>query len=148
MKVILLRDVRNVGQVGTVCEVADGFARNYLFAHKFAEPATEEKIAQVQAAAAARAAEAQKQAADLDKKVQSLNGKSVTIPARATEKGGLFKAITARDISKALRAEHSLEIPDESIVITDAIKTVGVHSISLESASHKKVPFSVSVSAQ
>lgn len=147
MKVILLRDVRNVGQVGTVCDVADGFARNYLFPHKFAEPATEEKIAQVKANAAARAVEAQKQAEELDTKVQSLNSKGVTIPSRASEKGGLFKAITAKDISKAIRAEHSLEIPEEAIRIAQAIKTVGVHAIALESASHTNVPFSVSVAA-
>ncbi|MCC7500382.1 50S ribosomal protein L9 [Candidatus Nomurabacteria bacterium] len=148
MKVILLKDVRNVGQIGTVCDVADGFARNYLFAHKLAEPATEEKIAQVAAQAEARAEEAKKQAAELDSKVKSLNGKTVTIPARATEKGGLFKAITPRDVAKAIRAEHSLEIPEDSIVIAVAIKTVGVHTIELQNSAHKKVPFSVSVSAQ
>ncbi|MEK7068720.1 MAG: 50S ribosomal protein L9 [Patescibacteria group bacterium] len=137
MKVILLKDVRNVGAHGAVCEVADGFARNYLFTHKLAEPATEEKMAQVVAQAAARAADEKKRAEELDKKVASLNGKTVTLTMRSTPQGGLFKAVAPKDISAALRLEHSLEIPEGNITIAEPIKTVGGHHARLESASHK-----------
>lgn len=146
MKVILLKDVRNVGMHGTIKEVADGFARNYLFAHKLAEPATEEKIAAFNAAAAAREAEARKAAEQLDTKVQSLNGKTVSLAVRATDKGGLFKAVGPADIAKAIRAEHSLEIPEESVVLSQPIKTVGEHALLLQSKSHK-VSFGVVVTA-
>lgn len=137
MKVILLKDVRNVGQRGTVHEVADGYARNYLFAHKMAEAATEERVAQIMAAEAARQAAAKKEAEQLDQKIASLSGKAVTIAARATEKGGLFKAVGAADVAKAIRAEHRLEIPPECITLNEAIKTVGEHQAALKSAGHK-----------
>ena len=146
MKVILLKDVRNVGQVGSVCDVADGYARNFLFARKLAEPATDERIAQVKAQAAAREAEVKKEAEALDKKVASLNSKSVTIASRATEKGGLFKAVAAKDIAQAIRAQHSLEIPEDSIVVTEPIKSTGEHVVRLESATNK-IDFGVVVTA-
>jgi len=144
MKVILLKDVRAVGQKGSVQEVAEGYARNFLLPQKLAELATPEKIKQVAAQVAAREAGRQKEEAQLDKKVQSLNGKKVTLTARATEKGGLFKTIVAADIAKAIRLEHSLEIPEASIAIPQPIKTVGEHTVTLTSRAHK-VPFGVNV---
>lgn len=137
MKVILLKDVRAVGQKGSVQDVAEGYARNFLLPQKLAELATPEKIKQVAAQAAAREAEKAKEEEQLDKKVQSLNGKKVSLQARATEKGGLFKAVTATDIAKQIRLEHSLEIPESSIHISTPVKTLGAHAVTLASRSHK-----------
>lgn len=135
MKVILLKDVRGVGQHGTVQNVADGYAINRLFPQKLAEPATDEKVKQLEAQAAVREAQRQKEEAELDSKVLSLRGKRVALQARATEKGGLFKAVTPADIAKAIRADHSLEIPEGAIVIAEPIKTVGEHHVVLKSKS-------------
>lgn len=137
MKVILLKDVRNLGNVGAIKEVADGYARNFLFAHKLAEPATEEKMAQVAAQAAAREAHVKKEAEQLDAKVASLRGKAVHIAARATEKGGLFKSITPKDIAKAILGEHSLEMSENSLYIAEPIKTIGEHAVSVQSVNQK-----------
>ena len=137
MKVILLKDVRGLGMHGAIKEVADGYARNYLFVHKLAEPATEERVAQLAAEAAAREAEVKKEAEQLDAKVASLRGKTVHVSARATEKGGLFKSITPKDIAKAILGEHALEIPEASILLADPIKTTGEHIVSLQSGAHK-----------
>lgn len=136
MKVILLKDVRRVGQAGEVKSVADGYAINFLFPNKLAEPATDEKIKQVEAGKAAREAEQQKEKEQLDNKVAALRGKKVVIQARATEKGGLFKSITSKDIAKAILAEHSLEIPEENIS-SEPIKTIGEHTVSVSGPSQK-----------
>ena len=136
MKVILLKDVRAVGQKGSVQEVAEGYARNFLLPQKFAVLATPEKIKEVEAQVAAREAERVKEEEQLDKKVQSLNGKKVSLAARATEKGGLFKTIVAADIAKQIRLEHSLEIPESAITFTP-IKTLGEHVVTLASKHHK-----------
>lgn len=137
MKVILLKDVRGVGQHGDVKDVADGYAINKLFPQKLAEVATPDKVAQLEAQAAARAAARQKEEEQLDAKVASLRGKTVSIQARATDKGGLFKSVAVADIAKAIRAEHSLEVPDDAIVITEPIKTLGEHIVQLKGASAK-----------
>lgn len=146
MKVILLKDVRGVGMHGTVHEVSDGYAINALFPRKLAEPATEEKIQQVKAAEAAREANKQKEEEQLDNKVASLRGKQVTLSIRATEKGGLFKAVHEVDIAKAIRAQYSLEVPEAAIKFGSDIKTVGEHKVVLQSK-HQKAELGVVVAA-
>ncbi|MES2203551.1 MAG: 50S ribosomal protein L9 [Patescibacteria group bacterium] len=146
MKVILLKDVRGVGMHGTVKEVADGYAINALFPKKLAEPATEEKIKQIQANIAAREAEVYQKEEQLTSKVVSLRGKKVSIQSRATEKGGLFKTVAAGDIVKAIRAEHNLEIPEEAVHIAASIKTLGEHTIELASKT-QKVDFIIVITA-
>lgn len=137
MKVIFLKDVRRVGQHGEIKNVADGYAANFLFPQKLAEPATEAKIAQFEKQKQEHAAELAKAEEQQDKKVSSLRGKKVTITARATEKGGLFKAITAKDVSKAILGEHSLEIGEDMLHLSDPIKTVGEYKVVIQSKNQK-----------
>jgi large subunit ribosomal protein L9 len=137
MKVIFLKDVARVGRIHEIKDVADGYAANYLFKNKLAEPATGAKIAEIAKRNAEREAELKKQDEVLDKKVQSLRGKQVTIQTRATEKGGLFKAVTTKDIAKAILAEHSLQMPEESIVVANPVKTTGEHHFILQSKNTK-----------
>lgn len=136
MKVIFLKDVKRVGQHGEIKNVADGYAANFLFPNKLAEPATDEKVKQFEAQRALREATHRREEEQQDKKVASLRGKSITISARATEKGGLFKAITTKDITKAILAEHSLEVAEE-MIHAEPIKTVGEHKVSLQSKNQK-----------
>ena len=136
MKVILLKDVRGVGQHGSIQNVSDGLAMNKLFPQKLAEPATDAKIAELEKNKAAREAQIQKQEEQLGNKIKSVHGKKVTIEAKASEKGGLFKALTPRDIAKAILGAHSVEIPEECIH-AEPIKTTGAHMAKLESKAAK-----------
>lgn len=137
MKVVLLKDVRSVGQRHEVKDVADGYAINYLFKNKLAEPATQEKIKSIEAQKEAAAEAMRKEDEILDKKIFSLKGKTISLSAKATEKGGLFKAIAQKDILKAILGEYSLQIPEESIVLASPIKTTGEHKVVLQSKNHK-----------
>jgi large subunit ribosomal protein L9 len=146
MKVILLKDVRGCGQANTVVDVAQGYATNFLLPNKYAVAATEDKVREIEAKKAQLDAAKAKEEEELSGKVKSLGGKSVTIAARATEKGGLFKALGAADISRAIRAEHSLEIPEASID-TEPIKATGEHKVRLHSK-NSKAEMSVVIAAQ
>lgn len=137
MKVILLKDVKGIGQHGEVKTVADGYAVNKLLPMKLAEPATPEKIKKFESMRAEHEAALAKEEEQTSNKLKSINGKKVTITAKATEKGGLFKGIIEKDIAKAILGEHSLEIPVELITIEAPIKTVGEHEVKVESKSQK-----------
>ena len=137
MKVILLKDVRGVGMHGEIKNVADGYAINGLFPKKLAEAATSEKIADVEAKRVAHEAEMQKEAEQLDNKVAALRGKTITISSRATEKGGLFKAVHEKDVAKAILGEHALAIPEDAITFPEPVKTVGEHVVLLKSKNQK-----------
>jgi len=136
MKVILLKDVRGVGQAHEVKNVADGYAVNYLFPHKLAEVATDAKMKELEAKRAAHEALLKKQDEILDKKVNQLGGKTVTIASRATEKGGFFKAIGVKDVARAILSEHALEIPEDAIEAA-SLKSVGEHIVTLRSKNGK-----------
>jgi large subunit ribosomal protein L9 len=139
MKVILLKDVRGCGRAHEIKDVADGYALNFLLPRKAAEIATDEKIKEIEGQAQARTAAKQKEEEQLDAKIASLNGKTIKVEARATEKGGLFKSITETEIAKAIRAEHSLEIPEAAIELAQPIKSVGEYELTLQGSLQKCV---------
>lgn len=137
MKVIMIKDVRGVGRAYEVKNVADGYAINFLFKQKFAEPATPEKVAAIEAKQKAHEAELAKAEEELTKKVQSLRGKRIKIAARATEKGGLFKQISPKDIAHQIVVEHKVAVPETAVLLPEHLKTVGEHSVTLHSKTAK-----------
>lgn len=137
MKVILLKDVRGIGHHGEIKNVADGYAANFLFPHKLAEPATDEKVRQMEAARKAHEEAVRKEETVLDSKISALKGKSISVTARATEKGGLFKSVGPKDIALAIRGQYSLEIPESAIHSAEHIKTVGEHQVTVSSKNVK-----------
>ena len=137
MKVIFLKDVRGIGHTGDIKNVADGYAANFLFPKQLAEPATEAKVKQLESQKEALLAARKQEAEALSAKIKSLMGAQITIAAKATEKGGLFKAIGAKDIAKALLEQHTAEIAEEYIQLAAPIKTVGDQTITISDGSAK-----------
>lgn len=132
MKIILLKDVRGSGRHGEIKEVADGYARNFLLPQGLAETATEEKVRQLEARKREREAALRTEEERLAQEMAALRGKTVTLKARATEKGGLFKSITAADIARALKIQYGADIPAEAVHVQAPIKTVGNHPAVLQ----------------
>lgn len=131
MKVILLQDVENVGKKADIQEVADGYARNFLFPKNLAEPATEAAIKQLaqEKEAAAKQAEADLQATEAT--VAQLDGQEIEIAVKADESGKLFGALTAVKIAKAMK-EKGFEVAKNQIKIKEPIKEVGDYEITIE----------------
>jgi large subunit ribosomal protein L9 len=137
MQVILLKDVRGIGRAHEVKNVADGYAVNFLFKQHLAEPATEEKIQALEAKKAAHEAEVAKIEEELTQKIHSLRGKKITIKARATEKGGLFKQITSKDVAHQIVVQLKIAVPETAVSLPEHLKTVGEHTITIHSKSAK-----------
>ena len=102
MKVILLKDVAKVGQHGTVKEVTDGYALNFLIARGLAIQATPDKIAAYESAQKRETEVREREREALVKSIQSIEGARIEIAVRATEKGGLFKSVVSADVAKAI----------------------------------------------
>lgn len=134
MKIIMLKDMGGVGQRGAVVEVKDGYALNFLIPHGAAEQATADKIKAHEAHQKGELESREKQAATLKAAVESLNGARIVLKARATEKGGLFKSITASDIAQAIADQKNVRIPDEAIELPKPIKELGEHLITIQAA--------------
>lgn len=131
MKVILLQDVKKVGQKGSVVEVKDGYAQNVLLPKKLAVPASAVNIQQHEQDSR-RAGERKAIDVALSRgTLAKLDGKIVTIHAKAGETGTLFVALHERDIAEAIQKESGFSIPESAIVLDAPIKKTGDHPIPL-----------------
>ena len=91
MKVIFKKDVGGVGQRGTVKDVSDGYALNFLIPQGLPEQATADKVAAYNKQTAETAKKSAEKNAELAAKLRALDGKRVVIKARANEKGHRFR---------------------------------------------------------
>jgi large subunit ribosomal protein L9 len=133
MKVILLQTVPKVGKEGSVVNVADGFARNYLFAKGLAILADKNQIAALEKKNARVAAKTAGEKATAEALRERLNGKSVRIAGQVgAAQGKLFGAITAQAIADAVKSQLGEAIDRRQIALIDPIKRLGHFQISLD----------------
>jgi large subunit ribosomal protein L9 len=125
MKVVLTQDVPKVGDLGTIQDVKDGFARNYLIPHGFARIATPGMIKQVeerQDAELRRIAHLEEEMRDL---AGLIDGIRLEIHARVGEQGRLFGSVTAADIAERLSEITGHEIDRRKVELEAPLREVG-----------------------
>jgi large subunit ribosomal protein L9 len=147
MKVILLKDIPKVGKKFEVKEIAEGYARNKLFPHKLAEPATPERVLAYQ----------RKQQADVQKRahehealvaaIEALQTIPISVSAKADERGHLFKKLRASDIERFVFEQTGTRIPEECFGLEEPITTIGEHRI-LVSVDRTKVHVLITITRQ
>ncbi len=129
MKVILQQDVRGQGKKGQLVEVSDGYARNFLLPRKLAVLASSENLNTMKQQEKARKAQEAAEKAQAEETAKKLEGLMVKIPAKAGEGGRLFGAVTGKEISDALSAQHGLTIAKTKLVLEEPIKSCGSYQI-------------------
>ncbi|MCB0411095.1 MAG: 50S ribosomal protein L9 [Bdellovibrionales bacterium] len=125
MKVILQKDVKDLGRVGDLVNVANGYARNFLFPRRLAVEATEKK--QKEWDHLKKVAEVKKKKALSERKelVQKLEGITVKFEKEAGESEKIFGSVTSKDISDQLETQgHSIDKRD---IYLEPIKMLGQH---------------------
>lgn len=139
MKVVMLIDVKKVGSRGTVVEVADGYAMNVLLPQKKAVVATPENLKRVEKEALAAKGKKDMSAMLAQKALEQVDGKTLTIRAKANPSGGLFESVKEKHINEAIEKEFGISLPESAIKLSEPIKKTGVHpvSVSLHNASAK-----------
>ena len=129
MKVILQQDVRGQGKKGQMVEVAEGYGRNYLLPRKLAVEATADAMNTLKLKEKARLAEEAANRAAALETAEALKNCPVKISAKAGVGGKLFGAITAKEVSDALKEQHGMEIPKQKIVLEEPIKAYGSYEL-------------------
>jgi large subunit ribosomal protein L9 len=131
MKVFLREDVKNVGKIGDVVNVSDGYARNFLFPKKLAVEANTKNIKEFEhnkriiQDRAAKIRDASRATAE------KLSALSLTIKAKAGEEEKLFGSVTTMDIAEALKAA-GFEIDKKKISLEEPIKRLGEYSVEVK----------------
>ena len=129
MKVILTQDVRGQGKKGQLIDAAEGYARNFLLPRKLAVLATADAINTMNLKEKARRAEEARQKEAAMAAAEQLKALLVKIPAKAGTGGRLFGAVTTKEISDALKAQHNVDIPKQKLVLDDPIKSFGTYQV-------------------
>ena len=131
MQVILLEKVVNVGNLGDVVKVKDGYARNFLIPQKMARRATESAKAEFEA----KRAELEKAAAEKLSASQAqgdkLNGMTITIAQKAGVDGRLFGSVGNFDIAEALTKQGFAVEKAQVRLPTGPLKTTGEHPVAV-----------------
>ncbi len=144
MQVILLEKVANLGNLGDIVKVKDGFGRNFLVPQGKAKRATEANKAEF----AARRAELEKQQADIlvvaKARSEKLAGFVLTVAQKAGVDGRLFGSVTNGDIAEGLVAAGHQVVKSEIRMPTGPLKTIGEFPVSV--ALHHDVVVDIAVS--
>ena len=131
MKVILKADVKGQGKKGDIVNVSDGYARNFLFKNNLAVEATSSNMNSVNIAKQAQEHHKQVERAEAVELAKKINETQVTVGVKVGENGKLFGALNTQSISDAL-AQAGIELDKKKIVLSEPIKTVGVHTVTVK----------------
>ncbi len=133
MKVLLCEDIKKLGWLGDIVEVNTGYARNYLLPQGLAKVATQDNIRALAKEKAKRAEQRLRERRRIEKAVEAVNGAEAVLAARANEQGVLFGSITESMIAANLRSQ-SFEVADEIVKLSEHIKQLGTHEVTLRFA--------------
>jgi len=131
LKVMLTKDVANVGSAGEIKDVADGYGRNFLIPRKMAVLAgrgVEVEARRIREAASRREAKERDEAQEL---ANQIGNKTVVVRLRVGAEDKAFGAITSEDIAVALRQQQQVDVDRRKIELKEPIKQLGEHLVPL-----------------
>ncbi len=131
MKVVLLKDVKNVGKRDDILTVSDGYARNFLFPQRLAVEATPGALKEIERKRAAQDAREAEQLAEARAKAAALKDQEIVLEAKCGEKGRLYGSITASEVAEALEKQHGIKVDRRKIDLGDPIRETGTRTISV-----------------
>ena len=144
MEVILLERVANLGQMGEVVRVKDGFARNFLLPRGKALRATQENRTRFETMKVELEARNLELKGDAQKVANKLNGQSFTVLRQAAEGGQLYGSVSPRDIA-ALASDRGFALSRSQIALNTPIKMIGLHKVPVTLHPEVEVTINVTV---
>ncbi|MEI7750103.1 MAG: 50S ribosomal protein L9 [Candidatus Moraniibacteriota bacterium] len=146
MKVVLKQEVKGVGRAGEVKNVADGYAMNFLFPKKMAEPATEATLARIASDTARKAAAKETAEAEVKAAAKALAGARLVIKAKTKDRK-LFGSIDAAGVAAAITKKGITGVMERNIVLPKSIKETGEFPVEANFGT-AKAKFLVAVEAE
>ncbi len=146
MKIILLKDDKNLGKKGDIIEANDGYARNYILPKKIGIEANNKNLNDLKLRKANDAKIAQEQLDKAKELAALLETREVVVKIKAGEGGRSFGSVSTKEIATELKAQTGIEIDKKKIQLPEALKSLGVYNVSVKL--HPKVTGTLKVKVQ
>jgi large subunit ribosomal protein L9 len=130
MKVVLLKDVKGLGQIGDIKNVAAGYAGNFLLPQKLVRLATDDSVKEVEQDRVRQAKVAEKELVDTEKLASSLNSQVVKIVGKVNESGTLYAAVTSAKIASELK-QRGFDVKKNQVMLPEPIKEEGEYPVTI-----------------
>jgi large subunit ribosomal protein L9 len=144
MKVILKEDVKDLGHIGEMLSVKDGYARNFLLPRGLALEANPRNVKALEHEKRKIHEKMRKMKVSAEDLASRISAAAITIKAKAGEEDKLFGSVTAMDLAEALSKE-GLEIDRKKIVLEEPIKRLGTYTVSVKVHAEVSAQFTVNV---
>ena len=131
MKVILLADVKGHGKKGELCNVSDGYARNFLFPKKLAVEADNAAMSEFKSREEAKIHHKEEEIAAAKKTASELDGKTVTMKAKAGTAGRLFGSVTSKEVAEEIKKSLGIQVDKKKMTMAD-IKNFGEYTAEIK----------------
>lgn len=148
MKVILAKDVKSLGKAGQIVNVAEGYARNFLFPRKLATPADAGALKQIETQKKILEVRLEHQLAEAREIGDRISGATVTVVGKTGAGTKLYGSVTTQDIADALLKQHRIKVDKRTIHIDEPIKTTGSHKATIKLHQEVSVDVTVEVTAE
>lgn len=131
MKVILLKDVPGTGKKGEVKDVAEGYARNYLFRLKLAGVASAGTLSTLQVHEKSVKRKSEQKKNDYKQLARKIERGKVKISRKVSEQGTLYGAITPLEILQSLHHTFGVDVEEKFLHVPEPIKKIGAHAVEI-----------------
>lgn len=131
MKVVLLADVKGLGKKGELCNASDGYARNFLFPKKLAVEADSAALNELKNREEAAAHHKKEEINAALALAEKLNGKTVTVKAKAGAGGRLFGSVTSKEIAATISSDLGITVDRKKMTVAD-IKNFGEYTAEIK----------------
>ena len=147
MKVILTQDVKSLGKKGELVNTSDGYARNYLFPRKLAVEANSQAMTELQNRENSKKHKIDVETEEAKKAAAQIEGKIITITAKAGQGGRLFGSVTAREIAECVKKTFKIDVDKRKITVND-IKAYGSYPATVKLYQGVTADFTVKVTEE
>lgn len=130
MLVILKENVENLGRIGDVVKVTDGYARNFLIPKKMVVPANENNLSAIEHQKKMLDKKRSAEKLSAEELAKKISGFTCNISRKTGEKDKLFGSVTTGDIADAMKA-GGIEVEKRAIHLKEPIKALGVHNVEI-----------------
>tara|TARA_A100000164_G_scaffold118613_1_gene104689 strand:+ start:140 stop:598 length:459 start_codon:yes stop_codon:yes gene_type:complete len=147
MKVILLENVKRIGNIGEVIDVKRGFARNFLIANNKALYASKENIREVEKIKSDLSKKDNEKKKEASQIAEQINGKEYLVKKLSTENKELYGSVKPTEIAKLILEENKIEIKPSMIQPVEEIKALGKFKVKISLHSEVDAEISIDVSS-